>query len=388
MRQRKFLNTSIDKLCFFYFFCHGNYIVKKYCYLLPKYNNSCTRKKTHIMKVVLVNSTPTSCSFLDFNESENEVGDTPNCMLNLFGKPIITRNLSILGSLCEIEKILIPKELRFLAPIIRSSFKIVIEEIDKRIYKKLVRTGSDEDGVGDNILINSHYECKNGYGKNSSNLSQRVLISDANTLFLPCSIILENNPSVKEVGFQRFLHPWDFLEALNNVLKTEIKKTVISSKSQIAKTSIIEGPCIIEDGVIIDDFVKIKGPSYIGKGSHIGMGSLIRNSILEHDTSIGFNCEIGKSYFSGNAKISHHNVILDSLIGKNVWFGGYSGTANVLLTRNNIQYMVDGKLEDTGKNHFGAVVSNNSSIGAAVIIMPGRKIPPNTIIPAGTIYKK
>jgi hypothetical protein len=124
------------------------------------------------MKVMLVNSTSTSCSFLDYNESEIEDGYTSNCLLNLFGKPIITRNLSILGSICE----------------------------------------------------------------------------------------------------------------------------------------------------------------------------------------------IGKSYFAGNAKISNQNIILDSLIGTNVWFGGYSVTANVLLTRNNIQYMVDGKLEDTGKNHFGAVVSNNSSI--------------------------
>ncbi len=315
-------------------------------------------------------------------------GDTSNCLLNLFGKPIITRNLSILCSLYEIEKILIPKELKFLAPIISSSFKFVIEEVDKRIYKKLVSTGSDEDGVRDNIYMDSHSGCKNGYGKNMSKLKQRVINSYENKLFLPCSVILENNASGKKMGFQRFLHPWDFLEVVNNVLKTEIKKTVISNKSQIAKTSIIEGPCIIEDGVIIDDFVKIKGPAYIGKGSHIGMGSLIRNSILEHNTNIGFNCEIGKSYFAGNAKISHHNVILDSLIGKNVWFGGYSGTANVLLTRNNIQFMVDGKLEDTGRNHFGAVVSNNSSIGAAVIIMPGRKIPPNSMIPAGTIYKK
>jgi acetyltransferase-like isoleucine patch superfamily enzyme len=340
------------------------------------------------MKVVLVNNTPTSCSFLDYNESEIEGGDTTNCLLNLFGKPIITRNLSILGSLGKIEKILIPRELKFLAPIISSSFNFVIEEVDKRIYKKLVSTGSDEDGVSDNTLMDSHYGCKNGYGKNTSSLKQRVLNSDANTLFLPCSVILENNPSVKKVGLQRFLYPWDFLEVINKVLNTEIKKTVISNKSQIAKTSIIEGPCIIDDGVIIDDFVKIKGPAYIGKGSHIGMGSLIRNSILEHNTIIGFNCEIGKSYFAGNAKISHHNVILDSLIGKNVWFGGYSGTANVLLTRNNIRYKIEGKLKDTGKNHFGAVVSNNSSIGAAVIIMPGRKIPPNTMIPAGTIYKK
>ena len=340
------------------------------------------------MKVVLVNNSPTSCSFLDYNDSKIEGGDTTNCLLNLFGKPIITRNLSIIGSLCEIEKILIPKELRYLTPIISSTFKFVIEEVDKRIYKKLVSAGPDEDSVGDSIDMNSNYGCKNGYRKDASVLKQRVLNPDANTLFLPCSVILENNPPIKKVGFQRFLHPWDFLEVINKVLNFEITKTVISDKSQIAKTSIIEGPCVIDDGVIIDDFVKIKGPAYIGKGSHIGMGSLIRNSILERNTSIGFNCEIGKSYFAGNAKISHHNVILDSLIGKNVWFGGYSGTANVLLTRNNIHYKVDGKLEDTGKNHFGAVVSNNSSIGAAVIIMPGRKIPPNTMIPAGTIYKK
>ncbi|HYO05446.1 MAG TPA: hypothetical protein VER14_00500, partial [Phototrophicaceae bacterium] len=260
------------------------------------------------MKVVLVNSAPTSCSFLDYNKSEFEDGDTSNCLLNLFGKPIITRNLSILGSLCEIEKILVPKELRFLAPILSSSFKFVIEVVDKRIYKKLVSKGSVDVGVGDNINMDSQYRCTDGYGKNTSGLKHRGLNSDSSTVFLSCSVILENNRSVKKLGIQRFVHPWDFLEVINNVLETEINKTVISSKSQIAKTAIIEGPCIIEDGVIIDDFVKIKGPVYIGKGSHIGMGSLIRNSILEHNTSIGFNCEIGKSYFAGNAKISHHNV--------------------------------------------------------------------------------
>jgi UDP-N-acetylglucosamine diphosphorylase / glucose-1-phosphate thymidylyltransferase / UDP-N-acetylgalactosamine diphosphorylase / glucosamine-1-phosphate N-acetyltransferase / galactosamine-1-phosphate N-acetyltransferase len=118
------------------------------------------------------------------------------------------------------------------------------------------------------------------------------------------------------------------------------------------------------------------------------MGSLIRNCMLNCNTSIGFNCEIARSYFAGDTQISHHNVILDSIIGKNVWFGGYSGTANVLLTKKNIHYKINGKLQDIGKNSFGAVVSNNSSIGASVIILPGRKIPPNSLIPAGTIYTK
>jgi hypothetical protein len=52
--------------------------------------------------------------------------------------------------------------------------------------------------------------------------------------------------------------------------------------------------------------------------------------MFEHNTRIGFNCEIDQSYFAGNDKISHHNVILDTIVGQNVWLGGYSGTADFI----------------------------------------------------------
>ena len=142
-----------------------------------------------------------------------------------------------------------------------------------------------------------------------------------------------------------------------------------------------------EEGVVLDDFCKIKGPAYIGRNSFIGMGSLVRSSILEHNTTVGFNCEIGESYFAGNDKISHHNVILDTIVGQNVWFGGYTGTANVLLDRKNIKYRINNTLVDTGTDHFGSVIGNNCSIGVSVIILPGRKILPDSQIQAGTIIK-
>lgn len=68
-----------------------------------------------------------------------------------------------------------------------------------------------------------------------------------------------------------------------------------------------------------------------------------------------------------------------------VW--GYSGTANVLLDRKNIKYKINDSLVDTGTDHFGSVIEDNCCIGASVIILPGRKIPPNTQIQAGTIIK-
>jgi NDP-sugar pyrophosphorylase family protein len=186
---------------------------------------------------------------------------------------------------------------------------------------------------------------------------------------------------------ESIIYPWDFLNLVQKVLHEEVTKNIISPNASIAKSSIIEGPCIIEDDVNIDDFCKIKGPTYIGKGSFVGMSSLIRNCMFGNETRIGFNCEIGRSYFAGHDKISHQNVILDSIIGENVWFGGYSGTANVLLTQGNIRYEISkGDLMDTGTNHFGAVVGNDSAIGASVIILPGRQVPHSAMIQAGTIF--
>jgi UDP-N-acetylglucosamine diphosphorylase / glucose-1-phosphate thymidylyltransferase / UDP-N-acetylgalactosamine diphosphorylase / glucosamine-1-phosphate N-acetyltransferase / galactosamine-1-phosphate N-acetyltransferase len=110
--------------------------------------------------------------------------------------------------------------------------------------------------------------------------------------------------------------------------------------------------------------------------------------MIGDNTSIGFNCEIAKTYLEGHDKIAHQNVIPDSIFGRNVWFGGYSGTANILLDRKNVRYQVGDKLVDTGTDQFGAVVGNNCAIGASVIILPGRQVQSNTVIQAGTIVGK
>jgi UDP-N-acetylglucosamine diphosphorylase / glucose-1-phosphate thymidylyltransferase / UDP-N-acetylgalactosamine diphosphorylase / glucosamine-1-phosphate N-acetyltransferase / galactosamine-1-phosphate N-acetyltransferase len=74
--------------------------------------------------------------------------------------------------------------------------------------------------------------------------------------------------------------------------------------------------------------------------------------MLGINTKIGFNCDIARTYFEGHDRIAHQNVILDSIIGKNVWFGGYSGTVNVLLDRKNVRYKISDRLVDTGADHW------------------------------------
>jgi bifunctional UDP-N-acetylglucosamine pyrophosphorylase/glucosamine-1-phosphate N-acetyltransferase len=223
---------------------------------------------------------------------------------------------------------------------------------------------------------------------NDGTRSKPLEIPSNNESFeIPMNAIVRSSDD-KRLFVDHITYPWEFLQGINNMLQEKVTKTVISPRAKISQRAIIEGPCVIEDDVTIDDFCKIKGPSYISKGSFIGMSSLIRNSMIGDNTTIGFNCEIARTYFAGPADIAHQNVILDSIIGKNVWFGGYSAAANVRLTKDNVKYEIDGKLVDTGINHFGTVVGNNSSIGAYVLILPGRQIPRDSMVQAGTIYGK
>ena len=279
----------------------------------------------------------------------------------IFEKTLIKWNIDIINKLNKIETIYLPENFSDTFALLEKTFpSIEVKKISER----------------SNDLPNSHRVFDN-----SEFSKMEQLTIDLNSmLYHPKNTNKTFSDSIK--------YPWDYLSCVKNALDNHITKTYISPTAKIAKTAVIEGPCIIEDNVTIDDFCKIKGPIYIGKDSFIGMGSLVRNCVLNKKTTIGFNCEIAKSYFAGSTEIAHHNVILDSIIGENVWFGGYSGTANVLLTKKNVKYQIDDELIDTGINHFGAVVGNGSAVGAAVIILPGRQILPNSIVQAGTIFGK
>jgi NDP-sugar pyrophosphorylase family protein len=111
--------------------------------------------------------------------------------------------------------------------------------------------------------------------------------------------------------------------------------------------------------------------------------------MIGNNTRIGFNCEIGRSYFVGRDIIPHQNVIVDSLVGENVWFGAYSATLNVLFNRSKIPFEIDkGNVIDTGLDHFGAVVGNNCMIGTSVTIFPGKHIHPNTAVGPESIVSR
>jgi UDP-N-acetylglucosamine diphosphorylase / glucose-1-phosphate thymidylyltransferase / UDP-N-acetylgalactosamine diphosphorylase / glucosamine-1-phosphate N-acetyltransferase / galactosamine-1-phosphate N-acetyltransferase len=312
-----------------------------------------------------------------------ESKECPASSLKLFGYPLIVRNIMMAQKFMSVDTISLPDEFSDASRLIQDYFPTInLNEFcdDNRGFEKYVSNISTPAPL--------NYQLATPVQGQHSNFEIPINSLIHNSSYSCMSRANHSNDSNNELVVDVLTYPWDFLRAVQDVLHNEITHTVISPLATVAKSSIINGPCIIEDDVVIDDFCKIVGPLYIGSGSFIGMSSLIRKSMMGINTRIGFNCEVAKTYFEGHDRIAHQNVILDSIIGRNVWFGGYSGTANVLLDRKNVRYQIDDNLVDTGTDHFGAVVGNNCTVGASVIILPGRQVQPNAIIQAGTIVGK
>jgi bifunctional UDP-N-acetylglucosamine pyrophosphorylase/glucosamine-1-phosphate N-acetyltransferase len=291
--------------------------------------------------------------------------------LKVMNQPLIVRNLGIVDKLLNIHRIKVPSECSNVLRLIQDNFPAIsVDEYDTNN----TRSNTDDDTPTDT---------------STSARSFKISIKgNMDSLEIPLNSAVWYSQSEKNILVNPIVYPWDFHYIIRRILQEELKES-ISPNASLSKSTIIDGPCIIEDDVTIDDFCKIKGPTYIGKGSLIGMTSLIRNCMLGNETRIGFNCEIGRSYFAGHDKIPHQNVIVDSLIGENVWFGAYSAVDNVLPEEQTILYEIaKGNAIDTGMDHFGAVIGNNCTIGTSVTILPGKHIHANTTVRPETIVAR
>ena len=321
-------------------------------------------------------------SIVDTNENESQ---TPVSSLKVLHQPLIVRNVSIANRIQNIHRIKVPSKCSTTLKLLQDNFSTidVVEYEDDE--------GDDDEG---DVIKSNDNNSSNTIDDNNSTAARSHNISikenmDYLEIPLNSAIWYLQSEKEKKVLINPIKYPWDLHYVIQKVLQDEVTHVSISPNASISKSTVIDGPCIIEDDVTIDDFCKIKGPTYISKGSFIGMSSLIRNCMLGNKTRIGFNCEVARSYLLGGDKISHQNILLDSIIGENVWFGAYAATLNALSTKQKISYEIEkGKSIDTGIDRFGALVGNNCTISTSVIIMPGRHIKADTFVKPETTVAK
>jgi len=153
---------------------------------------------------------------------------------------------------------------------------------------------------------------------------------------------------------------------------TDIRGAVkIGTGTKICRGVIIKGPVVIGKNCLVGNNSIVRGPALIGDGVLIGFSAEVKNAIIEDNASIGPLC-----------------FVADSVVRKKAFLGALVRTSNFMLTKENVKVLQEGKLLDTGTDKLGAHIGEEASLGIGVIILPGRTIPPKTIIGPRVIVEK
>ncbi len=171
-------------------------------------------------------------------------------------------------------------------------------------------------------------------------------------------------------------YPWDLLKA-NELYVSSLTESKI--EGFVHPNAVIEGIVCVGKGTRILPGVFIEGNVVIGENCKIGPNCYIRGN-----TSIGDHCHIGQSVeiknclILSNTNIGHLSYVGDSVLGEKVNLGAGTNISNLRHDGKNHHSMVGGKLIDTGRRKFGAIIGDGVHTGINTSIYPGRKLWPNT----------
>jgi bifunctional UDP-N-acetylglucosamine pyrophosphorylase/glucosamine-1-phosphate N-acetyltransferase len=181
-------------------------------------------------------------------------------------------------------------------------------------------------------------------------------------------------------------YPWDLLRA-NEAWVGSLQENAIHG--EVHPMAVIEGLIHVGEGTRILPGVFIEGNVVIGRNCKIGPNCYIRGN-----TSIGDSCHIGQSVEVKNSivldrsNIGHLSYVGDSVLGQGVNLGAGTSTSNLRHDGSNHRSMVDGKLIDTGRRKFGAIIGDGVHTGINTSIYPGRKMWPGTTTLPGDIVTR
>lgn len=171
------------------------------------------------------------------------------------------------------------------------------------------------------------------------------------------------------------------LEAWQITGKTH--EIIASALANLDSMFIIRGGIAIHRSATVESNVTLKPPAIISRDCFIGAGAYLRGGVyLDENVSIGPGCEIKSSIILAHSTMAHFNFVGDSLIGSNVNMEAGAVIANHYNERS--EKMIYSKFGNdviaTGVIKFGALVGDNSRIGANAVLSPGTILLPGSVV--------
>lgn len=185
-------------------------------------------------------------------------------------------------------------------------------------------------------------------------------------------------------------YAWDLLQHQEFLMATH----TFSREGVIEAGAVLKGNVAVGKNTIIKSGAYIEGPVVIGNDCTIGPNCYIRPS-----TSIGDGCVIGAAVEVKNSivfprcHIQHLSYIGDSVVGEGSNIGAGTITANRRHDAAPVKSLIKGKLVDSKRQKFGAILADGVSTGVHTSIYPGRKLWPETatrpgeVVPTDMMFK-
>lgn len=117
---------------------------------------------------------------------------------------------------------------------------------------------------------------------------------------------------------------------------------------------------------------RLFGPCFLGEGVKLGRGSFVLPyTVVLDGTSVGDGVMLSNSLILENVTISEGSTIFYSVVGEGAVLGAGCTTRYRTIGQETIKVMVSGKLVNTGRREFGAVISPYSKVPDGTVLEPG-----------------
>ncbi len=169
--------------------------------------------------------------------------------------------------------------------------------------------------------------------------------------------------------------PWKIVLSIQSIVTKQIQN--------LSAGFTLKGNVAIHKTAVVEEHVILKGPLIISQDCFIASHSYLRNGVyLGSGVRLGPGCEIKSSFLFSNSALAHFNFAGDSIIGSGINMEAGAVIANHFNERatKEIEVMINGVRIKTGTEKFGALVGDQSKIGANAVLSPGTVLPPNSII--------
>lgn len=152
---------------------------------------------------------------------------------------------------------------------------------------------------------------------------------------------------------------------------------------------VIHADVAIHRTATVEPGALLKGPLIIGAECFIASGSLLRGGCwVDAQCIIGPGAELKTSFVFSGSKLAHFNFVGDSVLGHRVNLEAGSIVANYRNERadKEVWVRIDGQLQRTGCDKFGALLGDQCRIGANAVLAPGALLAAASVVGRGQVF--